>query len=431
MNSKVIASSLLQGLVPLFFLVFFWQTRVDIFSLYEVYDYLIPFVYLSDILLVFLLSLTFILRPAWLFDRMRALQLSTVLAGVFFISALVGVLFALHPVSAWYKLIKLIIFSIFILWIVEIADRWSYSRVISIISLGLIPLAFIGWGEFLLGRSLGLQWIGEWAFTIQTPGVAKTLLWGEEWLRAYSVFPHPNVYGGIMAIFALLWLSRTLKARISGDSLSYRVSLAIVAIFALSVMLSFSRSALIALAFGSLFLWRQITPFMNIRRASRWEVFGWGGIAILFLLVLASRIIALFSWDYLSLLRRQGLNSIAVSMWMSSPVFGVGLSQFISKVDSFWHALGFARFVQPVHNIFLLVLVETGIIGFISGVGSAISVIWRSRKTISAELWGVWFIIVVTGMIDHYWWTLQSGLLMLFLTLGLSLSTMKASTARE
>ncbi|NTV30654.1 O-antigen ligase family protein [candidate division WWE3 bacterium] len=423
MNIKHVSTAFFQGLVPIFFLTLFWQTRIDPFSRYEVYDYLIPFVYLSDILLITLLILTTINKPNWLIQQIKQNKWLGIGWGTFLVVAFIGIISAIHPIGALYKFAKLLLYCLFVFWIIEISARWSINRILSIVGVGLAPLAIVGWIEFLNGQSLGLQLIGEWRFTVQTPGVAKTILFGHEWLRAYSVFPHPNVYGGVMAAFGLIFIHRALSARIKNDLLLFRIFLIFSVIFIVSVMVSFSRSALIGLCVGSLLYVPLMIQIIRRRQLALFEVVSGGIVFIGISAVLVSRIIALFGWDYLSFLRRQGLNTIAVNMWLDSMWVGVGLSQFISKLDSYWHALGFARYVQPVHNIFLLILVETGIIGFVSFWLGIIMSIVKKRSTVILPLYSLFILIGITGMIDHYWWTLQSGMLMLFLTFGLSLST--------
>ena len=289
----------------------------------------------------------------------------------------------------------------------------------------------IGALEFALGHSIGFQLIGEWSFSLATPGIAKTFLFNREWLRAYATFPHPNIFGGIMAVMALVWLNWAIELRLNKDKQRFSVALAMVFVFVVGVLLSFSRAAMIALASGTLFLWPLLVKLQRSKELSRW---GWGvGIvcAGVFCVMLVSRAVALFGWDYLSILRRQGLNHIAFQMWWDSPLLGVGLSQFIIHADNYWKSLGFNRFIQPVHNIYLLILVETGIAGTISFFGATLWTLWRSWRQLPLYIKLMWWVIATTGLVDHYWWTIQAGLLMLFLTWGLTLSTIKGATTHR
>jgi len=99
----------------------------------------------------------------------------------------------------------------------------------------------------------------------------------------------------------------------------------------------------------------------------------------------------------------------------------VGLNNFIVRLPEIKLVTGVSWWLQPVHNIFLLALTETGIPGLLfftflltkAGAASA-----KKGKI----LFGLAIIfIVVTGLVDHYWLTLQQNQLLASLILGLSL----------
>ncbi len=78
------------------------------------------------------------------------------------------------------------------------------------------------------------------------------------------------------------------------------------------------------------------------------------------------------------------------------------------------------RFLQPVHNIFLLVAAEAGLVGLLI-------FLWfltlTFRKQLGVGNWGLitsLLVILVLGMTDHYWLTLQQNQLLLAIVLGLS-----------
>jgi O-antigen ligase len=50
---------------------------------------------------------------------------------------------------------------------------------------------------------------------------------------------------------------------------------------------------------------------------------------------------------------------------MQNPFLGVGLNNFIPEAMSSVFLSGTNRFLQPVHNIFLLVLAESGLVGLV------------------------------------------------------------------
>ncbi|HSX09267.1 MAG TPA: hypothetical protein VLF93_03880, partial [Candidatus Saccharimonadales bacterium] len=80
-------------------------------------------------------------------------------------------------------------------------------------------------------------------------------------------------------------------------------------------------------------------------------------------------------------------------------------------------------YLQPVHNIFVLVATETGLIGLALFVWLLIATTIRIRrleKGMRLPFVVLFLIIVATGSFDHYWLTLQQGQLLFAVILGLS-----------
>ncbi|MEO8391386.1 MAG: O-antigen ligase family protein [Chloroflexota bacterium] len=59
---------------------------------------------------------------------------------------------------------------------------------------------------------------------------------------------------------------------------------------------------------------------------------------------------------------RGNLNMVAASMIASSPVLGVGLNTFVEVMPNYDSTGVFAYFPEPVHNVFLLIAAETGLV---------------------------------------------------------------------
>jgi hypothetical protein len=77
--------------------------------------------------------------------------------------------------------------------------------------------------------------------------------------------------------------------------------------------------------------------------------------------------------------------------------------------------------LQPVHNIFLLFLSQTGILltGFVGFVFYKIHAVYK--KKISFMMFSYIFVVVITGMFDHYWLTLQQNFLVMGVVGGMIL----------
>ena len=121
-----------------------------------------------------------------------------------------------------------------------------------------------------------------------------------------------------------------------------------------------------------------------------------------------------------SIWQRIELTQAAWQMFWQSPIFGIGLGNFLPRLPEFLLPRQF-YFLQPVHNIFLLTLTETGVIIFgltIFGLGLILKRLWQKRKH---PLFLALLVIILTGFFDHYWLTLQQTQLLFALILGLSL----------
>ena len=78
---------------------------------------------------------------------------------------------------------------------------------------------------------------------------------------------------------------------------------------------------------------------------------------------------------------------------------------------------------QPVHNVFLLVWAEIGIVGLLGFLGllgylgwSALKRFWKEEDYISLPLL---LALVIIMMFDHWLWSLHFGVLWFWLILGL------------
>lgn len=115
---------------------------------------------------------------------------------------------------------------------------------------------------------------------------------------------------------------------------------------------------------------------------------------------------------------------IGIKIFSSSPILGIGLNNLIPySMDHL--LLAPERSLVPIHNIYLLTLVETGLIGFFGTLGVFGVAVWLSLKKLPLLL--LWIIIIMVGMFDHFFLTEPAGLRTLFLIWGVSLSANKSS----
>ncbi len=366
----------------------FWPQFSFIYSLPV--DYLSPTLYFWDIL-VLLLWLTFLLSGK------HISKLALFFFYFFILTQALSLVF--NPDSLGAGFIRLEQYVIAGLFGVYIA-----SNKFSVLSPKLFwPLGLAIFGEsvlailqFLKGASIGFWVLGERTFSLTSPGIAKFDFYGTEFLRPYATFPHPNVLAGFVLITLLLMPVRRTLAILGG----------------LVILLTVSR-ATIAAAF--------ISTMFTLKTQGRKLIII---ISILLLPILYTRYSSVFSFDNLTLHRREELAFTAFNLWRTNPLFGVGLNNFIpTAADSL--LTGPSRFLQPVHNIFLLTLSETGVIGLIGLIGLIGYPILKKFQISNFKFLIIWAVIIFLGLFDHYFLTLPQGYRLLFLIWGISLSMLK------
>lgn len=344
-------------------------------------DYLIPKIYLTDIFILGILL-------SWLisFARPPLTKLNWLLITFFSVTLIRGLLTP-YPIAALWFWIKLVEMTLFVWWLRHHLKLYAIRHMLfATLPLAVLWQSLLALAQWLRQSSLiGYWFLGEPVFSAATPGIAKASLFGTLKVLPYGTTPHPNVLAGFLAIsLVLAW---------QGVSLI------------LGFITLFLTQSLSAIAALGIFITRK--PKLLI--------------ILLILLLVASR----YSLDATSLSRRHELNLAAVRMWLDYPLFGVGLNQFTAYLPQYTEVSASTRFLQPVHNIYLLLLAETGLVGVF-----IIFIIFI--KFINLLKIGNWklkiplLMILIIGAADHYPLTLQTGQLLLALTLGLTLSAPKS-----
>ena len=138
--------------------------------------------------------------------------------------------------------------------------------------------------------------------------------------------------------------------------------------------------------------------------------------------------------------QRAVLVGASIKMVQSSPLLGVGLGNFLPTLAAIQKPLTASTYLQPVHNIFLLVAAETGLIGLsiflwflmktLQKVRSQKFASRRSGSEVRSCLMVAFSVILITGFFDHYWLTLQQGQLLFAFILGMCWSRYQSTTVK-
>ena len=302
-----------------------------------------------------------------------------------------------------------------------------------VILLGGAFQSILALGQFYLQKSWGLFWLGESRLGQEILGVAKLELEQQKFIRGYGTFPHPNLLGAFLlfSLAAGIWLLRNQRReKYQSIGLFFPITLILI-----GLTLSFSRSAWLATAlWGLLFympiLFQKNKKFYSLKKAfltfATRKKFHLAILALIFcgsLFFLApfilSRIASSFQNDPSFSLRKE-YASAAKELIGQKPLTGFGLGQFcfqLTQSNPMWLRQPWT--IQPVHNLYLLAVVETGI-GALLFFGGVLR-LSTGRFLLTKEIFPALFLsFLFLGLFDHYFWTLPQGRLLFFLALAFS-----------
>ncbi len=379
-----------------------------------------------------------------------------------------------NPFLLAYNLMRLVEFSLLGLVIAKTFKKEDFPKIIKFLNWALFLQVALAGYQVLSGKSFGLWLFGERDFGIFTPGIARFVTSsGRYLLRGYGTFPHPNVLAGFCLLTLMgnsfLFLShchceesdeyrRTKQsqrlprfARNDNEQNFLFVYLLGFTLSLLGIWLSFS---LLAIVLSQVFLISlAVFVFLKSPRQffhpgndslARW-LFFWMFPFFSFLIILFTDYYLLITIRSNSFSRRLDLLKISWSIFKGSPLFGVGLGNFIPLMPA--RPIGETYFWQPVHNIFALVGAETGLVGLLVIVMLLYCFFVKKKSKVKSQKLKVqiknlkfkslatsyqlpatsylilitwWLVVLVTGLFDHYWLTLQQGRLMLTFLVGLS-----------
>lgn len=305
----------------------------------------------------------------------------------------------------------------FLLFALIIDERTRIKSVAVAFVAGLVIPSLLGWFQLLSGWSPVFSWLGLAERSNMALGDAVVGI-GIRWLRAYGSYPHPNVFGGALAVGLLAW-GWTWISFVSTEKRFFRVAwLAVGFLLSATLVITFSRSAMLGLALAIVLgiVW-MIWQKRRVRRA--WlpaigiMALSFGITAWIFNGLLSSRIVLDSRIEQLSVSEREQGYNLVGRVIQTSPITGVGIGGYTAALADIVQGKPW-WFYQPAHNIFLLALAEVGIIGFVLfGIVDfyACRWLWRARR-LSVGIFGTMMAVslLIPALFDHYLWSLWPGL---------------------
>jgi hypothetical protein len=239
-----------------------------------------------------------------------------------------------------------------------------FKNFVKPLSYSIFIACFLGVWQFLIKGSVGglFYWLGERGFLFSNPNIAP---------YPYSFFSHPNSFAGFLLVYGIFLLQFKNKFK-------PRYFWTLLALIVINLILTNSLNVYITIC------------LLLIIKLKRFSVLSF------VLIDFSDR----FVTHRIELIKAS-LQLIKENFW-----FGVGLNNFIPNLVKVSNTFVNAWELQPVHNIFLLVFSELGVLGFIAFLFVLFS---------GVQLYPVPFTlyaILATGQFDHYWFTLQQNMLL-------------------
>lgn len=259
------------------------------------------------------------------------------------------------------------------------------------IALALFYTAAISVAQIINGGSIGgiLYLIGERSVRQSGAGIALMSIFGNEHLRPYATFPHPNVVAGFSLVIFFLFYRLNTK---SGNIIK------ILCLFLVAI--SYSQNAWLAL-----FLTPVVCYVVSKTKSTINGFILSATVSSFFLPIMRAPIVI-----PKEIVQRIELAASAGKIISDYPILGVGLGLFVGALPKVGQNSSIL-WLQPVHNIFLLIASEVGIIGLV------LFVYFIQRNTNKSNLYAI-VSIVFLSMLDHYFISIHQTALLFAIVLG-------------
>lgn len=289
----------------------------------------------------------------------------------------------------------------------------------------------IGGWQFFTQEAFASKWLGMAAHTADQLGTYVIETDSGRWLRAYGSLSHPNVYGLYLGLGLLMCVG---LAAYRGHGKHARFY-AFMPIIAAGLLLSFSRSALLATVAG--FVWMVVSAFGSEAAPDYRRVLvpsfmiiaaTMGVLGAVYSEPIRTRVTAEGRLEEASITQRQDQFRDASLLFSLHPFTGVGIGQMPIALSRdatdgrpWW-------LYDNVHNVPLLVLVDLGLIGFVTWAGFVFMMlrivrdrIMHSTPTSSgATAYASAFIaLLIASLFDHFLWSSWFGQLLFWVVAGL------------
>lgn len=402
-------------LLSLFIILIPWQIRYIFFE-YKINDQVSEYgklgLYFSIIILLLTLIIYLFNNPHKLkrfFDYKRWSSKSKSLFLFLFYLLLISIFSSIYYISLYY-FILILLTSIF-LFLLKDFDK---NKLYNLFLFNGIIQSILAIYQSYTQKIIANKYLGIAEQIPERLGASVLEIDGYRILRSYGSLSHPNILGGFLFITIVigiyLWIRFYKKLR--NDLFYFIFIISSITISTIALLLTFSRSSLLALLISLLIV--IIFSLFKKDYLSIQIIFKY------FIILLLSFFLVNLLWSNFwnsrfNFNNRLEINSIEervnsfnqIDLNNNSQLFfgqGLGMNTFINYSED-----SKAYDIQPIHNIFILILSEIGIIGVLLLIN-----LFNKRKYNILSLF-LFTGFIVLGLFDHYLWTSWTGLLLISL----------------
>ena len=341
-----------------------------------------------------------------------------------------------------------VLLGIGLFWLVT-SIKLNWKKIIYAVVFSGIVQAVLGIYQFITQSTFTSKWLGMAKHIVAAPGTSVVEVLDQRWLRAYGSLQHPNVLAGFLVVCFLLLVGLALHAKSRNDRTV--VFTGLITILP-ALFFTFSRGAWIALAVCCLL---SVVSLLIKRKkiVINWKML-WQISVISVIIVVAlsfiykdlvgARLAGAERLEMKSNIERINTYEQAGQILAAGFPFGVGINNYSLALHNLLDSSLESWSYQPVHNVFVLVLSEIGIVGLVLFILVLVLIkVPRSKiqvprkdqipnsKFQKTELCSCWNIIsfatflamLIIMLFDHYFWTLSFGIYLFWLILALNIKT--------
>ncbi|KKP59359.1 MAG: O-antigen polymerase family protein [Candidatus Magasanikbacteria bacterium GW2011_GWC2_34_16] len=303
-----------------------------------------------------------------------------------------------------------------------VASKLSWEKSAFVFWLSGVVQGVLAVIQFLTQYVFENKWLGLAVHSAGDLGAGVIGVDNARWLRAYGSLGGPNPLGIYLAIALVLGLIIYLK----WDHFKIRILLSVGQIIILvGLIFSFSRSAWLAGALGIIFvILLERKNIINLKLISR-QIFYYLLLSFLFVIIFSplffTRLTATGKLETTSLNSRRTQYSEWQQVYNTHPWLGVGSGNyFLVLLEQ--NSNRYLSTLQPIHNSYLLILAELGIVGlslFVYLVGWLVVVVWQHNR----QFLSVIIVLLVSGLFEHWPVSLWPGMLVVGVIFGVGIKS--------